>query len=604
MKKLLTTLTVLTSFLFLPFAPMAEAATATGSITVDTTTPNAGATVITFPALSGGVDAGVAASATSTIEVTGTTGSTTSIMVGSTELLTGDVAFNTDASTTAADLAAAINANTGTSGYSATAVGSTIIITAPSSLGVSINGTAITVSSDYLTGATSFSGGADAGAAVSASSLSSSFASTMSATTSSDLSLNIGGTAVSLSAGLSAHAAASTTADAINADLANPYTATVENTDQVRLTADTAGAAGNGAVVATDLSYNTTAQVTNFSPTDITVGETYRISINGTSYDFTANASSTVADVTAALAVEADANAAVTCTEDGMSVTCTADTAGTAFVANSFVFPASFSGSVLLNPVSITSDNTNTTCAKIGDTVTLNFTSSESLGASTTAMIDGEVVPVVSLGGNMYSASTTVSASTTEGVLSFMISPYDSLNAEASSTASTTNGTSVTVHTSAPNISVIGDANMNLALGATFTDPGATSTDASAVITADGSVNVSTPDTYIITYTATDCAGNVATTTRSVTVNPATPTPGGHRHGSSSVSFGQFVSAIAHILPPITTGPALPIAIRGEVLGASTSAEAQAKIASIKAQLSVLISELIAKLQAEIAAKR
>ncbi len=55
--------------------------------------------------------------------------------------------------------------------------------------------------------------------------------------------------------------------------------------------------------------------------------------------------------------------------------------------------------------------------------------------------------------------------------------------------------------------------------GSNWTDAGATS-DGVEEVTAQGTVNTNTPDTYTITYTATDAAGNVGTATRLVTVEP------------------------------------------------------------------------------------
>ena len=54
--------------------------------------------------------------------------------------------------------------------------------------------------------------------------------------------------------------------------------------------------------------------------------------------------------------------------------------------------------------------------------------------------------------------------------------------------------------------------------GGTWTDAGATS-DGGETVTVSGTVDTSTPGTYIITYSATDASGNTGTATRTVTVN-------------------------------------------------------------------------------------
>jgi hypothetical protein len=682
MKKLLTTIVVLASFVLAPLAPIAQASVA-GTFTATITTPNVSPTILVFPALSGGatssatttisipalsggIDGTASVSATGTIDVTGTSGTTTSITVGATELLaaSSSIAWNTDAATTAADIAGAINANTATSGYAASAVGSTITITAPSSAGASVNGTTATFTSNYLGGATPFSGGVTGTAGVNATTTTSSFAPVtanisadltlnigsttitltngmtgtqvatevaaainadsgnlytatvvntdqvmltakasgtagngasiatdldynggpasfatstsgsfvaVASASTSDRLLNIGSTTVTLSAGMTASEAASTTASAVNADPSNPYSATVVNTDQVKLTADVSGTAGNGAVIASDLSYNATAEVATFTPANVTAGETFRATINGTNYEALANASSTVGTIVLALAPLMDANAAVTCTQDGSAVTCTADTAGTAFTASATVLAASF----VIDPISFVSDNANTACAKAGDTVTLSFTTNRPLATSTSSvLINGATTTLVSLGGNVYSASTTLNASTIEGNISFVLNAEDTEGNTVTAT-STTNSTAIVFDNTAPVIALNGDADMSINFSSTFTDPGASSTDAvggSITPSVTGSVNTSNPGPYTLTYTATDCAGNTATTTRTVTVGAA-PIPGGHRGGGSSSGssngIGQVVSAIAQLLSPITTGPATSQFVQA-VLGATT----------------------------------
>ncbi len=79
--------------------------------------------------------------------------------------------------------------------------------------------------------------------------------------------------------------------------------------------------------------------------------------------------------------------------------------------------------------------------------------------------------------------------------------------------------------TTAPVIALTGST-INLYVGGTFTDPGATASDnedgnlTSSIITS-GSVDTSTIGTYSITYTVSDTAGNSASVTRSVTISAA-----------------------------------------------------------------------------------
>ncbi len=93
----------------------------------------------------------------------------------------------------------------------------------------------------------------------------------------------------------------------------------------------------------------------------------------------------------------------------------------------------------------------------------------------------------------------------------------DSGNAAAPKTRTVT-----VVDTTAPVITVNGANPMTVECHTTFTDPGATATDAcdtSVTVNVSGSVNTNVPGTYTLTYTASDDSGNAATPkTRTVNV--------------------------------------------------------------------------------------
>ena len=80
--------------------------------------------------------------------------------------------------------------------------------------------------------------------------------------------------------------------------------------------------------------------------------------------------------------------------------------------------------------------------------------------------------------------------------------------------------------TTAPTISLTGSATIELAVGDTFTDPGATASDdvdgnLTNSISVSGSVDTSTTGTYTLTYSVSDAAGNSTTVNRTVIVNSA-----------------------------------------------------------------------------------
>jgi hypothetical protein len=67
-----------------------------------------------------------------------------------------------------------------------------------------------------------------------------------------------------------------------------------------------------------------------------------------------------------------------------------------------------------------------------------------------------------------------------------------------------------------PTITINGSTNMNVVVGGSFTDPGATTDE--GTLSTSGTVNVNSVGTYTITYSATDATGNTATATRTVAV--------------------------------------------------------------------------------------
>jgi hypothetical protein len=103
-----------------------------------------------------------------------------------------------------------------------------------------------------------------------------------------------------------------------------------------------------------------------------------------------------------------------------------------------------------------------------------------------------------------------------------------------SATAPSDTGTTtppVSADTTAPVVSLAGSAAMQLTVGDTFTDPGATATDdtdgtITSSVVVSGAVDTATEGLYTLTYTATDAAGNTGSVSRVVTVvAAAAPAP-------------------------------------------------------------------------------
>lgn len=113
-----------------------------------------------------------------------------------------------------------------------------------------------------------------------------------------------------------------------------------------------------------------------------------------------------------------------------------------------------------LNSVIITSNNANTTYAKTGDNVTLNFTATASI-SNVVVSIAGHTVTSNSLGGNSYNASYIMQSSDTEGVIPFSIQFNDSLGDPANPVSSTTDSKTVTFDKTSPTLSTVTIASNN-----------------------------------------------------------------------------------------------------------------------------------------------
>jgi hypothetical protein len=94
----------------------------------------------------------VAVASSCTVTLTGgASGSVDDITIDGVSILTGAVAFNTDLSTTAADVVTDINTGTGTHGYTASNVGAVITIEADVSVGSDPNGYTVAVTTTTIT---------------------------------------------------------------------------------------------------------------------------------------------------------------------------------------------------------------------------------------------------------------------------------------------------------------------------------------------------------------------------------------------------------------------------------------------------------------------
>ena len=79
-----------------------------------------------------------------------------------------------------------------------------------------------------------------------------------------------------------------------------------------------------------------------------------------------------------------------------------------------------------------------------------------------------------------------------------------------------------------PPVIVLNGGDSSLFVGANYSDPGATATDAvdgSVAVSTSGTVDTGTVGTYVLTYTASDSSGNTSSQTRNITVSVIPNTP-------------------------------------------------------------------------------
>jgi hypothetical protein len=119
-----------------------------------------------------------------------------------------------------------------------------------------------------------------------------------------------------------------------------------------------------------------------------------------------------------------------------------------------------------LSPVTIASNNANTSKAKVGDVVTLSFTSNGTITSPTVAFKSGGVtvanaVTVANPSGNNWTAAYTTSASDTNGLVTFTINFNSAVGTAQTPVTTTTNGSSVTFDKTVPTLTPVSIASNN-----------------------------------------------------------------------------------------------------------------------------------------------
>ena len=138
----------------------------------------------------------------------------------------------------------------------------------------------------------------------------------------------------------------------------------------------------------------------------------------------------------------------------------------------------------------------------------------------------GDNPATVELGSSYTDAGATSdggeTVSTSGSVDTNTVGSYDITYSATDAAGNTSTATRIVnvVDTTAPVVTLTGAATVTVELGGTYTELGATATDASGTVTVvtTGTVDTDTVGSYTVTYTSTDASGNVGTATRTVNV--------------------------------------------------------------------------------------
>ena len=137
--------------------------------------------------------------------------------------------------------------------------------------------------------------------------------------------------------------------------------------------------------------------------------------------------------------------------------------------------------------------------------------------------------------------------------------------------------------TTAPVITLVGNAAISQYLGTTYTDAGATAEDnedgnLTSSITTSGTVNTALAGTYTITYSVSDAAGNTTTATRDVTISNQAAALAGTYSVKDSVWAGGVTTYAETVTASTTVNNRLFVTKFGNYVNASVILDVNANL--------------------------
>ena len=220
-------------------------------------------------------------------------------------------------------------------------------------------------------------------------------------------------------------------------------------------------------------------------------------------------------------------------------------------------------------------------------TYTISYSATDKAGntgtASRTVIVEDTTAPVITVAGTnpvtheLGTTYTDAGASATDLSGAITVTTNGTVNSDAvgsyvltyiatdpSGNTQTASRTVNVVDTTAPVVTVTGDNPATVELGTTYTDAGATATDASGTVTVvtSGTVDTDTVGSYTLTYTSTDASGNAGTATRTVNVEDTTApvitvtgdNPATHEYGTTYTDAGATATDASGTITVETNG--------------------------------------------------